>query len=219
MVRVNNAPSAKALMTTARSFGNYDLAAALADLVDNSIQAKADVIRIDFQPEEDDVTVRIRDNGIGMSYENLIEAMRPASRNPEEERDPSDLGRFGWGLKSASLSQARVLSVVTWQGAAINAARWDIDDLDGWEMDVFHQREADALIDTSSRGQSGTEIIWTRCDRLYDSGLTASLDDRLNEKIGQARTRLALIFHRYLAGESGSKLNIYLQGMGCCRFR
>jgi hypothetical protein len=213
MVRINNAPSAKALMTTARSFGNYDLAAALADLVDNSIQANASEIRIDFLPEDEDVTVRIRDNGGGMSYEKLVEAMRPASRDPEEERDPSDLGRFGWGLKSASLSQARVLTVVTWQGAVINAARWNIDDLDGWGMDVFRQSEAEPFLDASPRDQSGTEIIWTHCDRLYDTGLTASLDERLNEKISQARRQLSLTFHRYLAGESGRKLSIVLQGM------
>jgi HSP90 family molecular chaperone len=98
-------------MTTARSFGNYDLAAALADLVDNSIQADAKNVWVDFDPKVDDVTVRIRDDGHGMSRKVLIDSMKPASRNPEEERDSKDLGRFGWGLKSASLSQARVLTV------------------------------------------------------------------------------------------------------------
>lgn len=99
---------ASALMATARSFGNYDLAAALADLIDNSIKAEAEKIYIEFVPEDDDVIVRIRDDGTGMSREELIAAMRPASTHPEEIRTKFDLGRFGWGMKSASLSQARV---------------------------------------------------------------------------------------------------------------
>lgn len=103
-MRISNPPSASALMATARSFGNYDLAAALSDLIDNSIQANARNVWVNFDPQDDDVTVRICDDGRGMEREVLIEAMRPASRNPEEKRDTLDLGRFGWGMKSASLS-------------------------------------------------------------------------------------------------------------------
>ena len=83
-------------MATARSFGNYDLAAALADLIDNSIRAEAKKIIISFEPEDDDVIVRIRDDGKGMGKDELVSAMRPASANPEDPRDASDLGRFGW---------------------------------------------------------------------------------------------------------------------------
>ena len=211
-MRIKNPPSASALMTTARSFGNYDLAAALADLVDNSIQAKAKNVWVDFDPQDDDVTVRIRDDGHGMSRSVLIDAMKPASRNPEEERDSKDLGRFGWGLKSASLSQARVLTVVSWTPSDINAGRWDIDDLDDWSMDVFHGKKAIELLASERRSRAGTEVIWTRCDRLYDAGLQATIDERLNRKISYARKQLSLIFHRYLVGEGGQKLAIHLQG-------
>ncbi|WP_288443155.1 ATP-binding protein [uncultured Serratia sp.] len=87
-------------MVTARSFGNYDLAAALADLIDNSIKAKATRVDINFELKKTgkEVVVRIRDNGLGMTLDALRVAMRPASTNPEDEREPDDLGRFGWGL-------------------------------------------------------------------------------------------------------------------------
>jgi hypothetical protein len=200
-------------MATARSFGNYDLAAALADLVDNSIQAEATKIWISLDPQNNDVTVRIRDNGYGMSAAGLVDAMRPASRNPEEKRGALDLGRFGWGLKSASLSQARVLTVVSWTQMGLNAARWDIDDLDDWAMFCFTDKEAAELLDSQPCSDSGTEVIWTRCDRLFDAALDATVDERLNEKIAHARRQLSLIFHRYLAGEKGRQLTIHLQGM------
>lgn len=186
-------------MTTARSFGNYDLAAALADLIDNSIQADARNVWVSFDPEADDVKVRIRDDGRGMEREVLIEAMRPATKNPEEKRAALDLGRFGWGLKSASLSQARVFTVVSWNRAGINAARWDIDNLDGWSMDFFQGEEALCFLEAKTISPRGTEVIWTHCDRLYDAGLDATIDERLNEKISHAQKQLSLIFHRYLS--------------------
>lgn len=200
-------------MATARSFGNYDLAAALADLIDNSIQANARNIWVNFDPQDDDVTVRICDDGRGMEREVLIEAMRPATRNPEEKRDALDLGRFGWGLKSASLSQARVLTVVSWTDAGINAARWDIDNLDNWSMDLFQEEDALDFLESKTASPSGTEVIWTHCDRLYDAGLDATIDERLNEKISHAKKQLSLIFHRYLSGEGGRQLSIHIQGI------
>ena len=133
-------------MTTARSFGSYDLAAALADLIDNSITARATEVDVSFEPGDSDVVVRIRDNGIGMARDTLQEAMRPASTNPDSPRDPEDLGRFGWGLKSASLSQARVLTVVSWRDGEVTAARWDIDDIDDWGMDLLSGDEASQLL-------------------------------------------------------------------------
>lgn len=211
-MRISNPPTASALMATARSFGNYDLAAALADLIDNSIKAEAKRIFIEFVPEDSDVTVRIRDDGTGMNREELINAMRPASTHPEEKREESDLGRFGWGMKSASLSQARVLTVVTWQGASTYGARWDIDNLDDWGMDFFEGPEAVELLDAAPDNSSGTEIIWSTSDRLFDIGTNATIDERLNDKIAHAKNRLSLIFHRYLFGQEARKLSIFLQG-------
>jgi macrodomain Ter protein organizer (MatP/YcbG family) len=213
-MRINNPPKASSLMSTARSFGNYDLGAALADLIDNSITAKASQIDISFNIyDTNNVVVRIRDNGQGMSRVQLVNAMKPASTNPEDTRESSDLGRFGWGLKSASLSQARVLTVVTWHSNEFNAARWDIDNLEDWAMDIFDGNDAKSLLEGEFSNQSGTEVIWTNCDRLLDLGVSATIDERLNEKIAYAHKQLSLIFHRFLSGEASSKLVIVMQGI------
>lgn len=212
-MRICNPPKASSLMATARSFGNYDLAAALADLIDNSIQAEAKNVWIELDPQEADVTVRIRDDGRGMGRSSLIDAMRPASKNPEELREKLDLGRFGWGLKSASLSQARILTVITWTASGIYAARWDIDDLDDWAMDLYEGSDALALLAGKPKSSTGTEVVWTKCDRLFDSGLQASIDERLNGKISHARQHLSLVFHRYLDREDGRRFAIHLQGI------
>lgn len=211
-MRIANPPQARDLMATARSFGNYDLAAALADLIDNSIKAKATRVDITFEPDDSDVVVRIRDDGTGMDLDALVIAMRPASGNPQDTREPDDLGRFGWGLKSASLSQARVLTVVSWCRGEINAARWDIDNIDDWEMEVLEGLEAESLLAKSKVSKSGTEVIWTRSDRVLDRDISATFDDSLTFAIAHAGQRLSLIFHRYLAGESDRRLTISING-------
>lgn len=211
-VKISNPPASSALMATARSFGNYDLAAALADLIDNSIKAKSSSVSVDFYPSDEDVIVRIRDDGEGMDRSVLIDAMRPASSHPEAEREADDLGRFGWGMKSASLSQARVLTVVSWKDGQIHAARWDIDDIEDWSMDVFDNEEAESLLGHPADTSSGTEVIWTSTDRLCESGAQLSLDDSLTHGIAHARQKLSLIFHRYLSGEAGRKFGISMNG-------
>ena len=210
-MKVKNPPIASDLMATARSFGNYDLAAALSDIIDNSIQAKASLIEIDFQLDNNDVIVRIRDNGTGMDSSTLKRAMRPASSNPSIERDPQDLGRFGWGMKSASLSQAKVLTVVSWQHSAVVAARWDLDHIDDWSMDYFESGDALDLLSRPVKSESGTEVIWSNTDRLKEFSTDIDIDE-LSTTITAARKKLSLIFHRFLSGEVTTKLSILLNG-------
>ncbi|HAS22708.1 MAG TPA: ATP-binding protein [Idiomarina loihiensis] len=211
-MKISNPPVATDLMATARSFGNYDLASALADIIDNSIQAKASTLEINFEPKETDIIVRVRDNGTGMTGDELKAAMRPASANPYTKRAPEDLGRFGWGMKSASLSQARILTVVSWQENNFVAARWDIDDIHDWSMEFFENTDASLLLKTPTNSRSGTEIIWSNSDRLKGNkhGVDA---DELAQNIATAREKLSLIFHRYLAGETQAKLSISLNDL------
>ena len=201
--KISNPPDAAALMTTARSFGNYDLAGALADLVDNSIMAGARKIDIFCTfLDSGDCEVRVRDNGNGMSSEELMAAMRPASANPNDERSPDDLGRFGWGMKSASFSQCKVLTVVSMTGGLASAARWDLDSIDNWSMEVFNHNDALELLQSQFPEKSGTELIWTNCDRLSENRTLTRM--QFNEHIASASSRLALIFHRYLSGDGGT---------------
>lgn len=200
--RIPNPPDAASLMLTARSFGNYDLAGALADLIDNCIVAKS--TRIDIQcnySANQNCEVRIRDNGWGMDRDALHNAMRPASTNPDNERSIDDLGRFGWGMKSASFSQCKILTVISVQDGTANGARWDLDDIDDWSMDVYDHDDALALLEVPFSEPHGTELIWSNCDRLSENGRLT--DDQFSLLIVSAIKKLSLIFHRYLSGDKG----------------
>ena len=105
-------PRPSSLIESIRAIG-YSLSTALADVVDNSIAARAETIQIFASLETSDPKVGIVDDGAGMTEDELLEAMRLGSRSPLEERAQFDLGRFGLGLKTASFSQCRVLTVVT----------------------------------------------------------------------------------------------------------
>ena len=110
-------PGARRLIMSLRNMG-YDFAQAVADVVDNSIEAGASLVAIDIEFDGDDSWVRIADNGKGMNAEQLREAMRYGA---ERNYDENDLGKFGLGLKTASMSQCQCLSV---------ASRWNRDRAD-----------------------------------------------------------------------------------------
>jgi hypothetical protein len=202
MSRVRNAPDASSLMATARSFGNYDLAGALADIIDNSISANCRSIDITCAySDSGDCSVRIRDNGNGMDRDELLRAMCPASTHPDIERAEDDLGRFGWGMKSASFSQCRILTVISKKRNRVHAARWNLDDIAEWEMDFFDEDAAKALLVDHIDGESGTELVWSNCDRLSESGSINR--DEFAELMSEARQKLSQIFHRYLSKDNG----------------
>src|SRR5689334_12694908 len=96
-------PHAAAMIESLRAFG-YNIQTAIADLIDNSISAGAKNVWLTFFWDGSESYVSIRDDGKGMTETQLINAMRPGSRSPLEEREPDDLGRFGLGLKTASFS-------------------------------------------------------------------------------------------------------------------
>ncbi|EPO9626030.1 ATP-binding protein, partial [Enterobacter kobei] len=125
MKSISLPPYAPTLIESTRAIG-YTLEAAVADIIDNSISAQASWIDIFFFPTGNSY-IAIMDNDCGMDAQELDAAMRYGSQNPNVKRTANDLGRFGLGLKTASLSQCRTLTVATKQGKHIEARRWDID--------------------------------------------------------------------------------------------
>ena len=105
-------PEASAMINTFRAFG-YNLMTAIADIIDNSISAKAENIWIDYKWDGADSWVKITDDGLGMNLDQLKLAMTPGSRDPKDDREEHDLGRFGLGLKTSSFSQCKRLTVAT----------------------------------------------------------------------------------------------------------
>ncbi|MDD6783375.1 MAG: ATP-binding protein, partial [Prevotellaceae bacterium] len=119
-------PEASSMIETFRAIG-YNLETAVADIIDNSITAGASRITIQRYWRGGKSVITIIDNGCGMNNEELIHAMRPGAQNPLEERDEKDLGRFGLGLKTASFSQCRKLSVLSKKNGELSYWTWDLD--------------------------------------------------------------------------------------------
>ncbi len=203
-------PTAPLLMQSLRALG-YTTAAALADLVDNSIAANAHQIAISYRPVPTPFLVML-DDGCGMDQTELIEAMRFGSRDPREPRGGRDLGRFGLGLKTASLSQCRRLTVASLKADDIAIARWDIDECDRRQSWWLQQPEQDAIdpeiIGALQRQGHGTAVIWEELDRLVGSG--SGPVQRADVVIDGAADWLALSFHRFLSGELAGPFSIAL---------
>ena len=195
-------PRASVLIESLRDIG-YTLDAALADIVDNSISADAKHVRIfaECDPERSPV-IAIVDDGAGMSEAELIEAMRPGSRSPLDERGSADLGRFGLGLKTASFSQCRRLTVVSRSGTGTAAATWDLDfvaERDEWLVQLVDDPASVPF--AGELGDRGTLVLWEKLDRLR---VTAPPDDKwsnFDTTVDQACRHLELVFHRFLSGE------------------
>lgn len=197
-------PDPISLIESMRAVG-YSAEAAIADLVDNSISAQADKIEIKYDAS-DDPFVAVLDNGWGMTSEALTNAMRHGSHNPTDKRDPDDLGRFGLGLKTASLSQCRKLTVVSRKDSITSARRWDLTVVQGsglWLVVIPHFKELEAL-PLFSRLQaldSGTLVVWQELDRLTAGALDPQTE--ITAKLSSLYEHLALVFHRFTQKEDG----------------
>ena len=210
----NLPPYAPTLIESTRAIG-YSLEAAVADIIDNSIAANANKVDIFFFPI-DGAYIAVLDNGTGMNEEELDLAMQYGSKDPSETRDAKDLGRFGLGLKTASLSQCRCLSVISKQGEVVLGRRWDIDhvaEVGDWSLLVLDDEEISSIpqIEYLMQAESGTLVVWQKLDRLKAGEINFEL--ALGRKIDSVREHLSLVYHRYLSGESGiTKLKISING-------
>lgn len=206
-------PHASALIQSLRDIG-YSCETALADIVDNAITANARRIELFTDISSSDPAIGILDNGSGMTLDELVEAMRPGSRNPLEERAVDDLGRFGLGLKSASFSQCRRLTVLTRKSGVSAGATWDLDLVartNRWEI-VLHS-EIEGLPWSERLEGDGTLVIWRDLDRLGGgiNGNDANRAVHINRTIAQAERHLRLVFHRFMSDDS-PPLELWLNG-------
>jgi hypothetical protein len=197
-------PDPISLIESMRAVG-YSVEAAIADLIDNSISARADLVEIKYDASNDPF-VAILDNGWGMAPDELTNAMRHGSGNPTEARGPDDLGRFGLGLKTASLSQCRKLTVVSRKSNVTSARRWDLDvvqESGRWLVVVPELNELETL-PMYSRLQAlefGTLVVWQDLDRLTAGAFDPQLE--MTAKLSPLYEHLALVFHRFTQKEDG----------------
>jgi len=208
-------PSAKRMVRSLRDMG-YEFAAAVADLIDNSIEAKANTVRVSVEWEGASSYVLIADNGEGMRPEQLAEALRFGS---ERDYEDTDLGKFGLGLKTASLSQCLRLTVATrWNPhrADVLAYCWDVGHIETtnrWE--VLSVKAADLPVQARLhlKETPGTVVIWEHLDRLieYKNPDGEPARRQLLNMARELEEHAAMVFHRFLAGEvRGKRLAIYV---------
>lgn len=204
-------PDPAALIESMRAFG-YRLPTAIADLIDNSITARASNIWVDFQWAGRDSWISVRDDGGGMDAARLTNAMRLGSRSPVEERAPDDLGRFGLGLKTAGFSQSRSLTVASRaESGDAGVRRWDLDFVTTtgrWSL--LHdadQRSSLALAPLAGM-KTGTIVLLDRLDRIGDAAAEdESARDRFFEEVEAVEEHLGMVFHRFL-GKGGLSLHV-----------
>ena len=193
-------PHASTMVESMRDIG-YSFPAAIADIIDNSISANARRISISFLWNDGDPVLAVSDDGEGMDAATLLEAMRPGTHGPRGERATTDLGRFGLGLKTASFSQCRRLSVVSTTGKSeITGYCWDLDHVaatNAWSVQRLSSEVIDQLPFRESLPKRGTLVVWEKVDRLMDFTSTQA-EDLFNDRFDEARNHLQLVFHRFL---------------------
>lgn len=196
--RIKNIPSPSILMNSMRSIG-YSFKSAVADILDNSISANAKNIWIYFPLyNQRNLYFAILDDGNGMDETELLNAMKYGSER--ELYGDKDLGRFGIGLKSASLSQCKVLTVVSKKANKYYALRWDLDLIvDEWECLELDSDEIQQCpcIEKLVNLKQGTLVIWQNFDIAYKKS-NGHTYEYLSEKLDETDSHLRLIFHRFM---------------------
>lgn len=200
--RADATPHAAALIEGLRDIG-YSLETAISDIIDNSITAGATRVKLVTKTFSDEPYIAVIDDGAGMTETELVAAMRPGSRNPLSARDEPDLGRFGLGLKSASFSQCRRLTVVSRRSGKTSAAIWDLDDVAERNEWAVQLPDDFSLIPAVNKlGDHGTLVLWQKLDRLTGgySHNAAKRAEVINARIEEAERHLRLVFHRFMEG-------------------
>ncbi|UWU14068.1 ATP-binding protein [Rhizobium sullae] len=186
----------------------HSLPSAVADLVDNSISADATEIDITFDPPdgENGRWLTIKDNGDGMSGPELDEAMTLGS---DVEYESNSLGKFGFGLKGASWSQARVFTVVTRpRGGSLSHLSWDIDNLGDWEPSdaPLEQWERNA----TNLGEKGTVILWKEMTPPAAAPVVPGVSP-YSAEVMELERHLGLVFHRFLEGDAKNRKKVTIR--------
>ena len=209
------APPASSMIEAMRGVG-YNVQTAIADILDNSITAGAKNIWIDFWWEGKDSYISILDDGRGMNEDTLRKAMCPGSRNPLEDRSREDLGRFGLGLKTASFSHCRSLTVASVKNGKGAIRRWDLDHIakvNAWQLLKDTKPGSAKRIDTLNNLKQGTLVLWEDLDRI--TGEKSSNDSQAHNSflhlLDRVEQHLAMVFHRFLEGPK-PEIKIFING-------
>ena len=213
-------PDPKRLIEGLRDTG-YKFNTAIADIIDNSIAAEANIIDLQITMDfRGNVCVSIADNGYGMNREELMNAMKYGSN---QRSNPDSLGKFGLGLKTASTAFCRRLSVLSRKGIneSIQEATWDLDHvarISKWELLLSDSPENDKIdhLTAVSEG-SGTVVVWDNIDRLMKSYKDPSgrhAQNSLKKIINELKEHIAMVYQRYIDTNDTRATNIEIRVNG-----
>ncbi|MBN2402761.1 MAG: ATP-binding protein [Spirochaetes bacterium] len=196
-------PVATSMIETFRAIG-YSVETAIADIIDNSITAHAENVWIDYIWDGPETMISITDDGHGMDNKELIQAMRPGSRYPLDDREPDDLGRFGLGLKTASFSQCRKFCVISRKRDCEPVYwTWDLDYVcdhsKSWSL-IRYKPDNQNLYKKFNENETGTMVIWWDIDRLTKETSTDNEKSKKKflEVMDSVKKHLGMVFHRYI---------------------
>lgn len=195
-------PDPALILESLRSIG-YSLEMAIADIIDNSISAGAKNIHFDTNASGE--YIMISDDGEGLSETELINSLRMGSLDPRVERKPGDLGRFGLGLKMASLSHCTKLTVASKiEGGTISIRQWDLEYIrqsKEWRLKQPDIRDYPVIEKALQPKLHGTVVYWENIDRFIKksgSALTAEDKTWYGKQINKVNDHLQMVFHRFL---------------------
>ena len=228
MKEIITPPGARRLITSLRDMG-YSFSGAIADLVDNSISAGATRIHINIHALEGTTPphVVIADNGKGMDRAELIEAMRFGT---ERKYGLEELGKYGLGLKTASLSQCEKLTVISRKKRGrklktqrLNIASWDLRRVritNTWYLSELAVKELKPwegeVTDQEVLKNHGTVILWQGLGEVHpwmNDCNYAVRKNVLEDYQNEIKAHLGMVFHRFLKKRKGAwKVEIYING-------
>ena len=196
---LSNPPPAKSLIFGIRSIG-YSFSTAVADIIDNSISAFATKIDIYSESDGENSYFCFLDDGYGMNASELKNALKMGSDRNNKEDSPIELGRFGLGLKSASFSQCKKLTVVSKKYGKLNAIVFDlslIEEKNEWllmKLDNESIKEL-PLIEKLDDYKTGTLVIWQEFDKL--ESLSKNFDESFRSVVAESKKHVEFVFHRF----------------------
>lgn len=200
----------------------YSFEAAIADLIDNSISAGADKIEILIDTESEPFKLFLADNGCGMSESQLKDCMKFPSKSPDANREDSDLGRFGLGMKTASFSQTRKFTTISRSRGERHfyARTWDLELLKNnkWNLlinsaeDINNSLELYSNISQSRINEfpdfdPNTVIVWEGLYKFEQYLEEKNRESALYKEIDKISEHLSLVFHRFMEKQD-NKLQI-----------
>ena len=193
----------------------YELKSAVADIIDNSITSRAKNIWIEASTGSGNPYISIKDDGCGMSGKELQQNMVIGCKDPTDERQPFDLGRFGSGMKTASFSQAKKMTVISRKkGNDLVGAIWNLDVVENkneWLLEILSKKEIHQLENLKIGAKElGTQVIWENL-RAYKQESHLDIEKLLAANMAQIGNHLQIHFHRFMQGKN--RINLFINGL------